>query len=86
MLAAAAIPSSQRVPPSSQRSVVNAVMMTAIAPSTGPICMTRCAPIRSERMPKAGDRSSSAAKYVAVMMPAIVPLTAGPPNSGSLAR
>ena len=86
MAAAAAIPSSQRVPVSSHRSVVAAVMITAIAPSTGPTCMIRCAPTRSERIPKAGDRTSSAAKYVAVRMPAIVPLTAGPPNSGSVAR
>ena len=57
MAAAAAMPSSQRVPVSSHRSVVTAVMITAIAPSTGPTCMIRCAPTRSERIPKAGDRS-----------------------------
>ena len=62
MLAAAAMPSSQRVPPSSHRSVVAAVTMTATAPSTGPTCMIRCAPTRSDRTPKAGDRTSSAAK------------------------
>ena len=86
MAAAAAIPSSQRVPPISHRFVVKAVTITATAPKSGPICMTRCAPTRSERIPKAGDRTSSAAKYVAVRMPATVPLTCGPPNSGSLAR
>ena len=42
--------------------------------------------MRSERIPKAGDSMISAAKYVAVRMPATVPLTAGPPNSGSVAR
>ena len=48
MLAAAAAPSSQRVPPSSNRSVVSAVMITATAPKIGPSCMTGCAPMRSE--------------------------------------
>ena len=60
MLAPAAAPSSQRVVPSSSRSVVKAVMTTATAPKTGPHCMTRCAPSRSERTPNHGERTSSA--------------------------
>ena len=40
-LAAVDAPSSQRVPPSTNRFVVNAVRMTAIAPNAGPYSITR---------------------------------------------
>jgi hypothetical protein len=40
-LAAVDAPSSQRVPPSSQRFVVSPVRMTAVAPKAGPSCMIR---------------------------------------------
>ena len=56
------IPSSARVPPRIQRFVAAAVMRTATAPRRGPTCMTRCAPIRSERTPNTGERTSSVAK------------------------
>ena len=62
MLAPAAAPSTKRVTPSRKRLVVAAVRMTAMAPKTGPHCITRCAPRRSERTPKPGDRISSATK------------------------
>ncbi len=44
MEAAAAAPSSRRVPPMSQRLTVTAVISTATTPKIGPICMIRCAP------------------------------------------
>ena len=41
-------------------SVVSAVITTATAPNIGPYCMTRRDPIRSDSMPKTGERTSSA--------------------------
>ena len=60
MLAAAAAPSSHRVVPSRNRSVVSAVRTTATAPKIGPSCITGREPNRSESIPKIGDRTSSA--------------------------
>ena len=65
-LAAVEAPSRSLVPPSTQRLVVSPVRMTATMPNTGPSCMTRWWPSRSERSPKMGDRHSSAAKKAAV--------------------
>ena len=45
MEAAAAAPSSRRVPPMIHRLTVTAVISTATTPKIGPICMIRCAPI-----------------------------------------
>ena len=60
-LAAAAAPSSTRVPPSSTRFVVRPVMIAAAAPNMGPNCMTRWCPRRSESRPKNGLAKSSVA-------------------------
>ena len=74
MLDPAAAPSRKRVIPS-QMKIQNATripistaagvtprMRTAATPKIGPHCMTRCAPSRSARTPKIGERVSSAAK------------------------
>jgi len=61
MLAAAAAPSSTRVPPIATRFVVSPVRTTATAPKIGPYCITRWWPSRSESSPKIGLPTSSVA-------------------------
>ena len=65
-LAAVEAPSRKRVEPSSQRLVVRPVRITATSPKTGPSCITRWCPSRSESMPKTGERHSSETKNAAV--------------------
>ena len=59
--AAVDAPSSTRVPPSTNRFVVNAVMTTATAPNAGPNSITRRWPTRSDRTPNSGEPISSLA-------------------------
>jgi hypothetical protein len=74
-LAAVDAPSSQRVPPSTSRSVVAQVRITATAPNIGPTCMIRWWPSRSDSRPNGPDRMSSAAKNVAVKTASVNSLT-----------
>ena len=85
-LAAVEAPSSQRVPPSSQRFVVIPVRTTAVAPNAGPSCMIRWYPNRSASEPKIGDRISSAAKNDAVNTATVIEDTCSPPCLCSSAR
>ena len=48
-----------RVPPRITRLVVSPVRITATAPKNGPKSISRWWPIRSDRTPKNGERTSS---------------------------
>ena len=67
-------------------SAVKAVSTTAPKPKTGPICMTRWLPTRSESRPKGGESTSSAAKKSAVNTPIANGPTSGPPYSGKVGQ
>ena len=59
--AAVAAPSRIRVPPSTSRFVVKAVMTAAMPPNTGPNRSTRRWPSRSDSTPNSGEPTSSLA-------------------------
>ena len=84
--AAVEAPSRNRVNPSRSRFVVAQVRIAATIPNSGPTCITRWWPRRSDSRPNGGDRISSAAKNVAENAPMTTGSTRGTAMRGQVGQ